>query len=260
MVYLYSSSSYTPHTCTGESIPVSNFTTDSLRWLNNYQALEDSAYFLSNVTFSPSLFPPDTPTSAIANLTALNTPWIYYGGSYAGARAAHMRVLYPELVFGAIASSAVTHAEIENWEYMDIIRTGGPGRCTDRIKDSIAKVDALLSRSVTKRGVKVLFGLQGLEYDDDFVSVLSWPLSAFQGKNWDPAVNAVGFDEFCAALIGESNDTLLERETEIEWGEALPLLPVDVTLLRYAAYIRRNIVPLCPSTETQEDVRNLASI
>lgn len=26
-------------------------------------------------------------------------------GSYAGARAAHMRVLYPELVYGAIASS-----------------------------------------------------------------------------------------------------------------------------------------------------------
>lgn len=30
-----------------------------------------------------------------------------YQGSYAGARAAHMRVLYPELVFGAIASSGL---------------------------------------------------------------------------------------------------------------------------------------------------------
>ena len=56
------------------------------------------------------------------DLTAPNTPWIYYGvrlyaiytrtcfslvtqGSYAGARAAHMRILYPDLVFGAIASS-----------------------------------------------------------------------------------------------------------------------------------------------------------
>lgn len=32
--------------------------------------------------------------------------------SYAGARAAHMRKLYPDLVFGGIASSAVTRAEI----------------------------------------------------------------------------------------------------------------------------------------------------
>ena len=38
-------------------------------------------------------------------LRSNNTPWIYYGGSYAGARAAHMRVKYPELVWGAIASS-----------------------------------------------------------------------------------------------------------------------------------------------------------
>jgi hypothetical protein len=37
-----------------------------------------------------------------------NTPWIYYGGSYAGARAAHMRTQYPELVWGAIASSGMS--------------------------------------------------------------------------------------------------------------------------------------------------------
>lgn len=43
------------------------------------------------------------------DLTAPGTPWIYYGGSYAGARAAHMKVLYPELVFGAIASSGACH-------------------------------------------------------------------------------------------------------------------------------------------------------
>ena len=34
-------------------------------------------------------------------------PTSYPQGSYAGARAAHMRVLYPDLVFGAIASSGL---------------------------------------------------------------------------------------------------------------------------------------------------------
>ena len=61
------------------------------------------------------------------DLTARVTPWIYYGvraalslfsllihlrrlqGSYAGARAAHMRVLHPDLVFGAIGSSGTCH-------------------------------------------------------------------------------------------------------------------------------------------------------
>ncbi|KAJ6545667.1 hypothetical protein B0H19DRAFT_1308341, partial [Mycena capillaripes] len=44
------------------------------------------------------------------DLTAPRTPWIYYGGSYAGARSTHMKVLYPGIVFGSIASSGITEA------------------------------------------------------------------------------------------------------------------------------------------------------
>ena len=84
------------------------------RWLNNDQAAADSANFMKHVNFE----------GIDEDLTAPRTPWIYYGvrfnptqasshlrtdelgqGSYAGARAAHMRILYPDLVFGAIASS-----------------------------------------------------------------------------------------------------------------------------------------------------------
>lgn len=87
--------------------------TDVLRWLDNEQAAADSANFIAKVQFD----------GIDEDLTAPNTPWIYYGvwyiffqtwpssqrfqGSYAGARAAHMRVLYPDLVFGAIASSGL---------------------------------------------------------------------------------------------------------------------------------------------------------
>ena len=65
------------------------------RWLNNEQALEDSANFMRNVKFE----------GIDEESTAPNTPWIYYGGSYAGARAAHMKVLYPDITWGAIAAS-----------------------------------------------------------------------------------------------------------------------------------------------------------
>lgn len=64
-------------------------------WLNNDQSAADSANFMKNVKFD----------GIAQDLTAPSTPWIYYGGSYAGARAAHMRVLYPDIVYGAIASS-----------------------------------------------------------------------------------------------------------------------------------------------------------
>ncbi|KAH9957376.1 serine carboxypeptidase S28-domain-containing protein [Lactifluus volemus] len=115
-----------------------NFSTDSLRWLNNEQALEDSANFMRNVKFE----------NIDENLTARKTPWIYYGGSYAGARAAHMRVLYPDLVFGAIASSAVTHAVLMNWD--------------------ISMIDSLLKIGPLRGRLKSLFGLSELESDKDF--------------------------------------------------------------------------------------------
>ena len=44
-------------------------TEDDDRWLNNEQALEDSANFMRNVKFE----------GIDEDLTAPNTPWIYYG-------------------------------------------------------------------------------------------------------------------------------------------------------------------------------------
>ena len=87
------------HRYYGESVPVETYSTDDLRWLNNEEALEDSAYFIENFQ------PPKELGIEAEDLRADKTPYIYYGGSYAGARAAHMRVQYPHLVWGAIASS-----------------------------------------------------------------------------------------------------------------------------------------------------------
>ena len=84
----------------GESINVPDLSTDNLRFLNNEEAMEDSANFIEN-------FKPPSSLLSLSDdlLHPNNTPWIYYGGSYAGARSAHMRVQYPHLVWGAIASS-----------------------------------------------------------------------------------------------------------------------------------------------------------
>ncbi|KIJ27686.1 hypothetical protein M422DRAFT_71572 [Sphaerobolus stellatus SS14] len=107
------------HRYYGNSIPVANFSTDSLRWLTNEQAMADSANFMANVNLSAV-------TGIPGDFTAPKTPYIYYGGSYAGARSAHMKVTYPNLVYGAIASSGVTHAAVNLWEYYDVIRNATP--------------------------------------------------------------------------------------------------------------------------------------
>lgn len=82
------------HRYYGKSVVTDDLSTDSLRFLTTEQSLADSAYFIRHVRLP-----------GLGSIDWQNTPVIYYGGSYAGGKAAFMRKLYPDLVYGAIASS-----------------------------------------------------------------------------------------------------------------------------------------------------------
>ncbi|KAF9464098.1 serine carboxypeptidase S28-domain-containing protein [Collybia nuda] len=235
------------HRYYGESIPVDNFTTDSLRWLSNEQAAADSANFMANVKFE----------GIDEDLTAPNTPWIYYGGSYAGARAAHMKILYPDLVYGSIASSAVTHAAITNWQYMEIIRQAADPKCSSHLENSIKQIDFILDHKLFSHPLKALFGLAGLKHDVDFVSVVQGPLGSWQSKNWDPAVGSTRFDEFCTALSAPFGN--FSAAAELPFNHPERMVPVttgfsvDFSIINYANYVKKNTVSHCPSSSTVED-------
>ncbi|RDX51519.1 peptidase S28 [Lentinus brumalis] len=219
------------HRYYGESVPVQNFTTDSLRWLNNEQAAADSANFIANVTF-PNIS---------ADLTAPGTPWIYYGGSYGGARAAHMRVLYPDIVFAAISSSGVTHATVVDWRYFDIIRQFAPADCVAQVQKTIYEFDALIANKKTRDAIKAVFGLSGVSYDPDVASLLSGPLGGWQNTNWDPAINSLGFARFCAALGAPDNATV----------HTVQGITVSNATFNYAKYINRTSSS-CPIAQQDE--------
>ncbi|TBU56239.1 peptidase S28 [Dichomitus squalens] len=220
------------HRYYGKSVPVLNFTTDSLRWLNNEQAAADSANFIDNVTI-PGIK---------GDITAPGTPWIYYGGSYGGARAAHMRVLYPDIVFGSISSSGVTHATVVDWRYFDIIRQYAPQDCVARIVQTVDEVDTLLTRNNhTRNAIKAVFGLSGISYDPDFASLLSSPLGAWQNRNWDPAIDDPSFFDFCEALGPLDNATVTTHGVTISNATA-----------QYANYINQTISLDCPVAQQDE--------
>ncbi|KAF8073998.1 serine carboxypeptidase S28-domain-containing protein [Lyophyllum atratum] len=228
----------------GASIPVENFTTDSLRWLDNEQAAADSANFMANVKFD----------GIDEDLTSPNTPWIYYGGSYAGARAAHMKVLYPELVYGSIASSAVTHAALSNWEYMEVIRKAADPKCSSHLENSIVTIDNILDHPRLAPYLKGLFGLKDLQHDVDFVSLLESPLGSWQSKVWDPAVGSTRFDEFCTALNKPFGSFAAAADLPFNHTARMVTvadgLKVDFAIVNYANYIKQNVVSRCPSDQT----------
>ncbi|TFL01721.1 peptidase S28 [Pterulicium gracile] len=235
------------HRYYGESIAVQNLSTDALRWLTNEQAAADSANFMRTVKLA----------GIHEDLTAPNTPWIYYGGSYAGARAAHMRVLYPEITFGAIASSAVTHAALSNWEYMETIRLSAEHNCSRNLQHGIESIDEIIEKKTHLPALQALFGLDNVTHADDFAAVLNAPFGSWQSKNWDPAVGSTEFDDFCGAVNSPPTGQNLDIHA-VPYGTGArsvktPAGPLDFSLINYAEYIRKNVAEECDFSMTQDE-------
>ena len=80
---------------------------DYITLLNSRQALEDLASFRMNMTTK-------------YNMTDTNR-WIAFGGSYPGALAAWLRMKYPSIVYGSVASSAPIQAKFDFYEYFEVV-------------------------------------------------------------------------------------------------------------------------------------------
>lgn len=230
------------HRYYGASHVTKDLSTDSLRWLNNKESLEDSAEFIR-------CFPvPEDLKKKLKDKHVFDperTPYIYYGGSYAGARAAFMRTEYSDIVWGGIGSSGVTHAQTYYPQYFDPIITYGDKACIGAMEETIASVDDLLDHSdETNHAVKQLFGLEALK-DDDFGSTLMYPTGGWQAQNWDPAVGSKDWDEWCRALTAANAKPADQLNVA---GMSVP-----GSLFNYADYIREQVIkPSCPSGDTVE--------
>ena len=114
------------HRYYGTSIPTPDLSTKNLRFLSTQQALADVAYFAQNIQF---------PGYEQYDLTNKGAAYITYGGSYAGSMSAFLRIVYPDIIWGAISSSGVPEAIIDYWQYMSPIIDAGlyaPNRTLQR--------------------------------------------------------------------------------------------------------------------------------
>lgn len=180
------------HRYYGTSWPTNDTSTENLRFLTTAQALADTAYFAKHVTF---------PGFEHVNLTAPGTPWILYGGSYAGGFVALMRKIYPDLYWGAISSSGVTAAITNFWQYHEAFRNFAPAGCSEAQQALTKIVDSILFGGDQEAvdSFKTMFYLDGLK-DDEFANVLTSAISALQSTNWYPEDDSEVLGLYCGAI------------------------------------------------------------
>lgn len=225
------------HRYYGTSFPVPDLTTESLRFLTTEQALADTAYFAKHVRF---------PGLEHLDLTASKTPWVIYGGSYAGAFAAFARKLYSEVFWGAISSSGVTAAVEDLWQYFEAARRYAPGDCGPTTQKLTHVVDTVLFGDDRAKvlGFKQLFGLGDLD-DDDFATTITRGLYGLQSTNWDPEEDVSSLGIYCAVVT--SNFQLFASTTHLiptvqdlvaKAGFAAEAEVLSVRMLNYIGYVR----------------------
>ncbi|KAF3941025.1 hypothetical protein ABW19_dt0201677 [Dactylella cylindrospora] len=199
------------HRYYGKSIVTQNLTTESLKYLNTAQSLADNAYFAENLW-------KELPAK-MSHVRPSETPFISYGGSYAGSKSAFLQIEYPEAYYGSLASSAVIWAGENFWEYNEPVRKLGDPICVAIIEETANRIDDLSAKGGQPwDDFKDMFGVKGVE-DRDAANFISGPLGMWQGGNWDKEEDgAKDWDKFCANITFGLDDRYFEASVHRNCG------------------------------------------
>ena len=147
------------HRYYGYSVPNHSLSNDNLKYLSMDQALEDLAAF----------------EKYAQSKLGLRGKWISIGGSYAGELSAFYRLKHPEMVVGALASSAPVLAKANFIEYDQYVaKVAGP-TCLHEIQAVVADIESKLDNPSTAAEVKALFGASEVKNSTDFL-ILDVPI------------------------------------------------------------------------------------
>ncbi len=180
------------HRYYGTSQPFSTMTAENLKYLSTGQAIEDLAEFQR---FAKASF-------------NLKGKWVAVGGSYPGNLAAFYRLKHPELVSGALASSAPVLAKADFFEYdRHVAKVAGP-TCLAAIKAGVSEVEEMLKDPVQTKEVKALFDSSEVRDNVDFLYILA-----------DMAAIAIQYGyqkQFCDALTkGLKNGIVVQEYAKV---------------------------------------------
>ena len=145
------------HRYYGYSQPFKTLTLENMKFLSMNQALEDLASF----------------QHFAQEQLGLLGKWISVGGSYPGELSAFYRLKHPELVAGALASSAPVLAKDDFQEYdHHVAKVAGPD-CLKAIQAAVVDAEAKLKSPASALAVKKLFKSDMIRNNIDFLYVMA---------------------------------------------------------------------------------------
>jgi hypothetical protein len=167
-----------------------------------------------------------------------------------------LRILHPDLFWGAISSSGVPAAIVDYWQYFEAFRIFGPRNCVETTQDFVGFIDSILldkEKTRTLAGsLKDLFGFPNLSDNTAFAGTATEVgLGRWQSQNWDPNISTETVTRYCAnvtvaqqlypQLAGRKDD--LKRLKKLVDGHDMTEEMVNKTL-NYIGYI--NLTALAP--------------
>ncbi len=172
------------HRYYGQSLPTTKLTPEILKHLDLESAIEDLAQVQRHMMENRNL----------------KGKWVAFGGSYAGTLAAYYRLKHPELIVGALASSAPVLMKNEFFEYdAHIAKVIDRTQCGNKVREVVKLIEAKMSTPEGVSEVKALFSASDIKEDRDFLYVVADMLAAAVQYGRDKV--------FCGAL--EKNPDLI---------------------------------------------------
>lgn len=164
------------HRYYGVSLPYPNFSTAALSNLSTEEAIKDLARFQKQIIEDKHWI----------------GRWISFGGSYPGSLSAYYRLSHPELVSGALASSAPVMAKEDFVEYDEHVSKVLSPECRTKVRQAVHQIEEVMSQPAEFKKIKSQFGAEEIIEPADFLYLVA-----------DVAASAVQYgmqSRFCTVL------------------------------------------------------------
>ncbi|VDO67481.1 unnamed protein product [Heligmosomoides polygyrus] len=217
------------HRYYGESV-VLGYDSTSNYYLSSLQMLYDVANFIRNVN----------------SQTGAPTTWITFGGSYSGALSLWMRQLFPDVVQGAVGSSAPVEAKLDfygslgfyeycfqGFDSMHQLVLTGDGRSTLSDIFSLAPLWDNAT-DVSETDVQYFFS----NIYSQFQGAVQ-----YSGDNTGGYANGYGIPELCAFMTNETNDPVeniaqFNQYMTVFYSDGVPFNHTENSYQAFVEYLR----------------------